>query len=289
MSIVSLASENVGEQTVKKRAIEIHGAVDLSFVKDGADTGLGRLYYRDPMKVLFPRGDVKTAALVTTGGGLFGGDIYDIDVRLEEGAEALVSAQAAEKVYRSSGPDCHVNVNLDVANGASLEWLPQETILFDQARFRRNTKVNVAHGATALVGEILVFGRLASGEVIKQGLLREGWEIYRDDKLVWADALHIDGEFEKPLNHVSAFGGARAVATAVFVDDGADSLLEEARALLPDIEGVRVGVTLVNGLLVCRWLAADPYLLRQSFGRFWAEFRHKSLGRENRLPRLWHC
>jgi len=284
------------QKTIKlapaKRAIEIHGAAEVSFVSKDGETGLGRLYYRDPLKVLFPRpqvGDVKTAALVTTGGGLFGGDQYDIDISLEENANALITGQAAEKVYRSSGPDCHVNVNLKVAKGACLEWLPQETILFDKARFRRTTKLDLDDDASALVGEIIVFGRLASGEELDDGLLREAWEVRQGGNLVWADALHMDGDMQRSLNHTSGFGGGRAIATAVYSAPDAKDFLENARAFLGEHEGVRLGATFVNGLLICRWLAADPYVLRQAFGAFWSKMRNQALGRPASLPRLWNC
>lgn len=289
---MSLAPQKNTKPTPVKRAIEIHGAAEVSFVNKGNETGLGRLYYRDPLKVLFPRpqvGDVKTAALITTGGGLFGGDHYDIDISLEKNASALVTAQAAEKVYRSSGPDCHVNVNLKVAQGACLEWLPQETILFDKARFRRTTKLDLDAGARALVGEINVFGRLASGEELDDGLLREAWEIKRGGKLVWADALHMDGDMQRSLNHTSGFDGCRAIATAVYSAPDAKVFLENAREFLGEHEGVRLGATLVNGLLICRWLAADPYALRQAFGAFWSKMRNQALGRPASLPRLWNC
>ncbi|MDV7339580.1 urease accessory protein UreD [Terasakiella sp. A23] len=283
------AFSNGPKSTTSKRAIEIHGAADVSFTHKDGETRLNRLYYRDPLKVLFPRGDIPTAALVTTGGGLFGGDIYDIDIALDEGAQSLVTAQAAEKVYRSSGPDCEINVNLKVADGACLEWLPQESILFDQARFRRTTKLDLAPEASALVGEIIVFGRLASGEEVQDGLLREAWEVRRDGKLIWADALHMEDDLQRPLNHASAFGGARAIATAVYAGSDAEGLLETAREFLLGEEDVRVGASFVNGLLICRWLAKDPYQLRKSFGNFWSAFRHKALGRNAVLPRLWHC
>ncbi|NVK19456.1 MAG: urease accessory protein UreD [Methylocystaceae bacterium] len=289
MSVVTLPSNPDTVANSQKRAIEIHGAADVSFVEKDGETGLGRLYYRDPLKVLFPRGDVPTAALVTTGGGLFGGDIYDIDIHLEQNAKAMVTAQAAEKVYRSSGPDCEIHVNLKVDEGAALEWLPQETILFDQARFRRKTTLEMSSTAKALAGEIIVFGRLASGEEIDQGLLREAWDIKIDGKLVWADALHMEGQFQRQLNHVSGFGGARAIATCVFAGPDAVNQLEAARGFLKEFDGVRFGATAVNGILICRWLAADPYQLRKSFGLFWADFRYYILGRENILPRLWQC
>ncbi|WP_417784241.1 urease accessory protein UreD [Terasakiella pusilla] len=289
MSLVLSSRDQKNAVSQNKRAIDVHGAIDLSFVYKDGETGLGRLYYRDPLKVLFPRGDVKTAALVTTGGGLFGGDTYDVDVHFGAHTQALVSAQAAEKVYRSSGPDCKINVNLKIDEEAVVEWLPQETILFEKARFRRTTKVDFAKGAKGLVGEMIVFGRLASGEEVTEGLLREAWEIRNEGKLIWADALHIEGDFQRPLNHISGFAGARAMATAVYIAHDAEALLETARALLHQHEDVRMGASCVNGLLICRWLAKDPYALRKAFGAFWSEFRNRALGRVNRLPRLWHC
>lgn len=294
MSVASLRSNptTLQSEDTAKRALEIKGAAEISFVNKGGETSLGRLYYCDPLKVLFPRpqsGDVPTAVLLTTGGGLFGGDHYDINILLEKQAQALITAQAAEKVYRSSGPDCLVNVNLKVGPNACLEWLPQETILFEKARFRRTTKLDLDVGAQALVGEIVVFGRLASGEELQEGLLREAWEVRQAGKLIWADALHMDGGLQDPLNHASGFGGARALATAIYSGDNAQELLETARDILGDHQGVRLGATLVNGLLVCRWLAQDPYILRQAFGSFWSKFRNQALGRPASLPRLWQC
>ena len=280
--------------TPSTRAIKVHGEIDLSIKKIAAEenSSLAKLYYHDPLKVLFPRPqrmDPFTAALVVTGGGAFGGDKYDLSISLEENAEALITAQAAEKVYRSSGPDCEIDVVLNVAPKGRLEWLPQETILFDQAKFRRKTTLNLDNSSQALVGEILVFGRLASGEEMQQGLVREAWDVSIDNQLVWKDALHLEGDLQRNLNHPSAFGGGRAMATAVYYDQDMTGVLDFAREFMPEHASVRAGVTLVNGLLICRWLAEDPYDLRKSFGSFWAAFRHKTMGRAAKMPRLWTC
>ena len=99
MSHACLPTDGMSGSKGQQRAIKIHGAADVSFVHKDNETALGRLYYRDPLKILFPRGDVQTAAIVTPGGGLFGGDKYDINITLEDQAQAMVTGQAAEKVY----------------------------------------------------------------------------------------------------------------------------------------------------------------------------------------------
>ena len=98
------------------------------------------------------------AALVTTSGGLVGGDRIDVAASVDDGAAAVVTAQAAEKVYRSTGPDCHIAVTLRAAAGSWLEWLPQETILFDGARLRRTVRIDCAPTGRVLAGEFLVLG-----------------------------------------------------------------------------------------------------------------------------------
>ena len=286
-ALAACSDPSAAKQT--RRAIEVHGEADLSFAQRDGVTSPGRIYYSDPLKFLFPQGDVSTAALLTTGGGLLGGDRYDVSVHLEERAQSLVTVQAAEKVYRTSGPDCTFNVNLRVDNDACLEWLPQETILFDEARFRRTTTIDIEGTGSALVGEIIVFGRLARGEELQSGLIRDAWDIRKDGKRLWADALHMEGDVQQQLNHPSAFDGARAMATAVFIGPDAPVLMDPARDLIGEYEQVRCGATCVNGLLVCRWLAQDPYDLRKAFGGFWTAFRHIALGRQASLPRLWHC
>ena len=275
----------------ESRINQINGVAEMSFKHKDNNTALDHLYYCEPLKVMFPTpvdGDVLLAAIITIGGGLFGGDSYQINASLDHGASALITPQAAEKIYKSKGVDCLVDVNLDVSENASLEWLPQETIIFNKARFRRRTNLTLAKGAKALVGEILVFGRRASGEELNEGLIRDQWHVKIDDKLIWADALHLDGNLAETLNHPAAFNGASAYATAIYAADNAPELLEISREILGAPDHIRCGVSLVNGLLVFRWLATDAYCLRQTFGKFWQEFRAVALNRPAELPLLWH-
>ena len=289
MSAVTLPSKDGSFVQKDKAHLDIKGALDLSFKFKDGETSLDRLYYRDPLKLLFPRGDVMTAALITTGGGLFGGDHYDIRVKLGEGAQALVCAQASEKVYKSTGEDCIVDVDLSVEPSACLEWLPQETILFDRSRFKRKTTLHVAKNGVACVGEIIVFGRLASGEEVEHGVVREEWQVSYDGRDIWRDILYLKDNIQKPLNHPSAFNGARAVASCVLVFENAQEKLDYVRDALGGFENVFSGATAFENIIICRWLAKDPYDLRKAFGFFWTRIRSDILMREKELPRLWQC
>jgi len=273
--------------------ITVHGQGTVSYgVGPDGVCRLKELYQGDPVRVMFPtspRGEIPTAVFVTTSGGLVGGDVIELTAKAEKNAVVQMTAQAAEKIYRSTGADCRINVRLVAEAGAWLEWLPQETILFDGARLHRNTRADVANGGRLLAGEMLVLGRGAMGETVRSGLVRDDWEIYRDDRLTWADALLLDGDIAALVDHPAGLGSARAVATTVFVADDAGDYLETARDLLEGAgDDVRTGATVVNGLLVVRFLAIDPYLLRNVFGNFWAGFRHAAADLPATLPRLWH-
>lgn len=276
--------------TLLSETSAVHGVAEIAFALDDGADRLRHLFQRAPLRVLFPLpepGDIPVAALVTTSGGLVGGDRLDVTVSAGPGASAMVVAQAAEKIYRSTGADCAISVVLDVGEGGWLEWLPQETIAFDGARLRRRTALQAAPGGRILAGEMLVFGRLARGETLTHGLLREAWEVRREGRLRWAEALHLDGDIGATLTHPAGFAGATSAATIVYAAHDAASRLPLARELLGDFTG-RAAATCVNGQLVMRWLSADAPALRASYGAVWAEFRHAAGGLPRRLPRLWH-
>lgn len=296
MYAATLPSDNVpdlGAQTpASTRASEgMHGCADMAFAVDAGTTRLKDLYQTSPLRVLFPGkapGDVLSAALVTTSGGLLGGDRLTVGVRVDTSAAVQVIGQAAEKVYRSKGPDTLFDVDLKVADDAWLEWLPQETIVFDHARLRRRTCVDVAPGGTFFGAEMLVFGRTAMGETLNQGLIRDAWEVRRAGKLQWADALHLEGDLTVPLNHPAGFASARAAATSILVADDASDRLAFVRDILDGApDGVKCAATVVNGVLVTRWLAFDTQALRAAFGVYWSAMRHEVKGLPRVMPRLW--
>lgn len=272
----------------------MHGAIDLAFQASPGGKGgarLARLYQRAPLRALFPVADgcgVTQAVLLTTSGGLVGGDRMDVRVAAGEGAAVLVTPQAAEKVYRSLGPECRIRIDLAAGPESWLEWLPQETILFEGARLDRRTVIEAAPGACVLAGEMLVFGRRARGEAMTRGGLREAWEVRCDGRLVWADTLSAGGDLRPVFAAASCLAGAAAVATAIYLGDGVEAALGLARDLTAaGSAGEMAAATLVGGLLVVRWLAPDPRRLRDAFARFWAAMRHRLGGLPAVLPRVW--
>lgn len=258
--------------------------------RDGASR-LAELDQRSPLRVLFPRvdaGEPPLAAVTTVSGGLVGGDSLRVEIGVGPKASVLAFGQAAEKIYRSTGPSSTVDVALDVAADGWLEWLPQESILFDGARLERRTTVDVDLAGRLMAGECLVFGRLARGEIMRRGLVRDRWEVRRGGRLVWADALRIEDDILGTLDAASGFGGARVCGTAIYVGPDAAALLDTAKALTEGLEGVRAGATCVGGILVARWLSCDPLSLRGAFGDFWMGLRAAAGGLPPRLPRLWY-
>jgi urease accessory protein len=268
----------------------VAGRAGVAFAR-GADgvVRLADLEQRDPLKILFPDPldePQPVAVLVNTGGGIVGGDSLDIEVEIGAGAVALVTAQAAEKIYRSWGPPARVANALTVGAAARLEWLAQETILFDGARLDRRLNVDLATDAELLAGEILVFGRRARGETMRAGALRDRWSIRREGARVWDDALILDELDEAILDKPALFAGARASATLVCAVADPGKALEIARAAL---EGAtRSGAGVVNGLLVARLLDPDPARLRRDYAKLWCALRVGMWNLPGRLPRLWH-
>jgi urease accessory protein len=283
-----------GGRSGSGRPATVHGAAEIGFVARDAVTRLSHLYERNPLRVLFPTpapGDLPAAVLVTTSGGLVAGDRIDVSVNLGEGAAAHVTGSAAEKIYRSTGATTEIGQCLSLAAGAWLEFLLPETILFDRARLRRTTRVELSENAGFLGGSITVFGRIAMGERFAAGLLHEAWEVFRGGGLVWGDALHVAGDVAAIMTDPACFDGAEACATLVLAPprsdprafvDAARDVQQRAAAL-----GLRTGVTAVNGLLVARWLGG-AVALRRGYAELACHLRLAAMGLPPRLPRLWH-
>ncbi len=268
-----------------------NGAAEVAFARRGAATKLSHLYQRAPCRVLMPSSeadDPPQAVLLTTSGGLADGDTIDLKLAVEQAASATITTQAAEKVYRARGREpARLRASVDVAADAWLEWLPQETILFDGARFDRRTVAAVAPGGRLLACEMVAFGRAASGERFTRGFLHDAWEIRRSGRLIWRDALRLDEAIAETLASPAGFCGANAMASAFYVADDAASHLATARALILE-DGTRAGVTLVNGVLLARWLG-EAAAVRFALTRYLTHVRAAVAGLPARLPRIWQC
>jgi urease accessory protein len=263
-------------------------AVGFADGGDGRGTVLRHLDQQAPLRVLFPDpepGDPILGAILNCAGGLAGGDVLDQAVRMEAGARATLSSAAAEKIYRSLGPGTQVTTHLSLAPGAALEWIPQETILFDQARLDRRMRVELGAGATLLAVETLVFGRAARGERLRRGALLDRWRLHgADGALLWADALELGGGIEAMLDARFGFDGAEALGTLLLAGPDAAAQLP----LLRDLPQAAPGAATlpVPGLLVARWLGRAT-AVRRAVGEAIIALRAAALGLPPRLPRLW--
>jgi urease accessory protein len=284
----------VGAGRGERSPASVQGRAEIGFaVSDGA-TRLSHLYERNPLRVLFPApaaDDLPVAAVVTTSGGLVAGDRVDIAVNVREGAAAHITGSAAEKIYRSTGAITQIDQMLAAESDGWLEFLPPETILFNDARLRRGTRVELEGDAGFLGGGIIVFGRIAMGERFCRGMLHEAWEVYRNGRLVWGDALYIDDDVAATMIDPTCFDGAEACATLILAPRTGDprGFVAAAREVQGQsaVEGLRSGVTAVNGLLVGRWLGlASP--LRRAYAEMACHLRQAAMGLPPRLPRLWH-
>src|SRR5262249_10544149 len=155
---------------------------------------------------------------------------------------------AAEKVYRSTGSATNVAITLDLAAGAHLRWLPQETILFDRARLSRTIDVAMAEDASLVLAEAIVFGRSAMGETVEGGALTDRWRVRVGGRLVFAESVRLAGPIAGRLAAPAAAAGGCALATVLIVP-GLDRHVEAVRA--QDFAG-EVGVSCWNGIAAAR-------------------------------------
>jgi len=241
----------------------------------------GRVHEEGALRVRFPNsteGGALDAVIVNTAGGMTGGDRFDIEVSVGEGARLTVTSAAAEKIYRSLGADAEIGVRLTVCRHGSLAWLPQETILFDQVRLRRAFEIDLSSDAHLLMAEASIFGRSAMGETVETGYFFDKRRVRLDGRLVFAETVRLDGDIARKLDKRAVAQGGAAIASVIKVP-GNDDDVARLRALQQDFTG-EVGASAWNGLAVARFIATDGAALRHDM-----TLALTALG--TGLPRLW--
>jgi urease accessory protein len=257
------------------------GAVKFDVHQVEGVTRRRQLYESGSLRVRFPspEADGLSAVFVNTAGGVAGGDRFDIDIAAGEGARLTLTTAAAEKIYRAESAPAQLNISLKAAAVSHLGWLPQETILFDRARVSRQIDIDLADSASLLLCEIVVFGRAAMGERMRQGEFVDRWRIRRGGRLVFAETIRLDGDIGAKLADPAIAKGGVAVGTALIVP-GDEALVERIRTLSESFGG-EVGISAWNGFAMARFCAQDAARLRADMMAV--------LGRASgsALPRLW--
>ena len=257
------------------------GAVRFDVRGFGGVTRRGELHEAGSLRVRFPSPEDEglSAVLVNTAGGIAGGDRFDVGIAASAGARLTVTTAAAEKVYRAEGQPAELNISLKAEGRSHLSWLPQETILFDRVRIHRRFDIDLSEGASLLLCEILVLGRVAMGEQMSAGEIFDRWRLTRAGKLVFAENIRLSGNLGEKLRQPAVASGGVAVGMALIVP-GDEALVERIRQLAPSFRG-EVGISAWNGFAMARFCAQDAGKLRADMMAV--------LGRSSpgALPRLW--
>lgn len=263
------------------------GVARLVFARRGPETVLREAYQEAALRVRKPRVEPLEdleAVLINTAGGVTGGDRFIVDMALEAGTRAIVTTQAAEKVYRSSGGSGRIDTAIRLDSGSHLAWLPQETILFDGSALERRLDVAMAADASLIAAESIVFGRIARGERVEAASLFDRWRIRRGGRLIYAEGLRLEGPVADALAAPAAGGGAVASALVLVVAPDAEPRLEAIRDVLEDIAGggVEAGCSAFDGMLAVRLVGMDALAHRTALAALLEHLRGP-------LPRVWSC
>ena len=267
--------------------------IALGFTRLDSGTVLSERRHRGPLRVqkaLYPEGrDVCQTILLHPPSGIAGGDRLHIAVSVGPQAHAQITTPGAGKWYRSGGEEASQTLDFTVGDNAILEWLPQETIVFDGARSRMETRVQLASGSRYFGWEILCLGRSASGERFANGFINLRTRIERNGQPLWLERGHIEGN-DPLLASRAGWAGASIGGTllaALPQEIEIAPLLEACRAIAPQ-DDAEHAMTALPGLLVGRYLGHNSEAARNWFAALWETLRPRLLGRPALTPRIWN-
>lgn len=267
-----------------------HARLALDFTAHDGRSVLTRREQYGPLAVqkpLYPEGDaVCHTVLLHPPGGIAGGDQIDIALTLDAGSHALITTPGAAKWYRSLGAVATQRVRCQVAAGAALEYLPQESILFDGCHGSSALDVQLDKGATFIGWDISVMGRPASGEDYLSGVFRQRSEISVNGIPRLFETTRLAGG-EAARDSPAGYRGCRVVGTLLAAGTNlrADTLAA-CRALALQA-GALAGITQCPDVLIARYLGDDVEAARAYFSNVWTLVRPELLGRAAQMPRIW--
>ena len=261
----------------------------IEFEKRAARTLLSARRHDGPLvvlKPLYPEGDAVCHIIVAhPPGGIAAGDDLQLDARLHVAAHALLTTPGAGKWYRSLGTRARQAVHFDLREGACLEWLPQENIIFSGARAELSTVVRLSGDASYIGWDICCFGRTGAGETFANGSFRGHTFIERDNHPLWFENGRLEGG-AGALQSAVMLAGQTVVGTLMAASGKIDSgVLSACRAFKPAMgDGA---VTLLPGLFIGRYLGASSEAAKNYFIKLWQQLRPAVAQRVARHPRIW--
>ena len=255
----------------------------------GRGTRIMDLYQKSPIRVLFPRtGDdrAQEAVLVNTSGGVAGGDRLQSSVTALSGACIAVTTQAAEKIYRALDRSACITTKLIVGHAAKLAWLPQETIVFNHARLRRQTQIEISSGSQLLALECLVLGRAARGERLSAGAIADSWQVRKNGRLQWGDTFRLTDAVFPHLSRKALLSDATALATLLYFGPQLEERLQLIHAQSAWFD-CQCGATLVGGMVVARLAAKSSFELKAALRNLLQELGKLPEAGPFGVPKMW--
>jgi urease accessory protein len=254
----------------------------------GKGTRIMDIYEKSPIRVVFPRtGDgAQEAVLVNTSGGVAGGDHLQFNVTALDDASIAVTTQAAERIYRALDQSARIDTKLNVGNAAKLAWLPQETIVFNHARLRRRTEIEISPGSELLALECLVLGRAARGEKLSAGAISDTWQVKRNGRLQWGDTFRLTDEIFSHLSRKALLSDSTALATLLYFGPELEEQLQLIRDQSVSFD-CHCSATLVGGMVVTRLAARSSFELKAALRNLLQELGKKLAPGPFRVPKMW--
>lgn len=279
---MKIASNAVVSQPILQRA---RGVGHISTKQRETRTCLDTLFQEGCGKIRLPNTHSTSleAVLINTAGGITGGDHLKWGADVAPGGHLMLTTQACERSYRSTGDFARVETQLKVGAGAHLDWLPQETILFGASKLDRTLSADLEEGATLTAIESVLLGRDAMGEDAADALLRDRWRIRRQGRLIHAEATRLDAAAAE-RSCLSLLAGNRAFATVLHIAanaDRAEAICTRLRDTMP--AGGTIAASANGERIAVRAMAPTGLALRRLIVPILIE-----LTGAGSLPRLWH-
>lgn len=259
----------------------------LGFQAINQRTVLAQRQRHGPLAVqrpFYPEGEVCHVYLLHPPGGVVGGDQLNIQAGLAEQAHALITTPGATKFYRSAGQQAVQKQTIKLADKACIEWFPQENIFFPGAEAKLQTRVELTGNARLAMWDMQCFGRPSINEAFDLGHADISLHIWQDGQPILIERLQAD----RVKNTFASTLRGQAV-NATFLMNGADSkALDKAREFVFKNAKQTSAATLIEDVLIVRYLGNSTEMARKLFVQVWSELRQRLIGKPASIPRIWH-
>lgn len=272
-----------------------HAALNLQFIKKSGRTYLAKKSHVGPLvlqKTLHPEGDAVCHGIVIhPPGGVAGGDSLSLTAHVQEHGHAILTTPGAGKWYKANGQSASQHLEFAVAEHATLEWLPQENILFDGSEVKFSANVSLSEGAKFASWEILCFGRQAHSECWQSGAMHQKVSISRNGRLIWQECAHLRPQ-QLPMKSIIGLANNTVSASFVVAAGAVPTyLLEACKAIKPNLAlelHARYGVTALPEIFCARYVGQSSQSARQYFEQLWQLLRPWYAEVEAHKPRIWN-